>query len=126
MVAIGKKDGHGLRSTFPFAFWPYLHRQEFGTKDSNRGIRSRKSNPLRHDRERQTRPPGAVDSRGCSLVTVNYAVPPGAPAWVTPELITDTLRVWQPYYDIPLTADDALDMIVHVWQLFDVLYGDKP
>jgi hypothetical protein len=39
-------------------------------------------------------------------------VPTGAPAWVTAELIQHTLRVWQPYYEHPLTAQDALGMIL--------------
>ena len=50
-------------------------------------------------------------------------VPPGAPSWVTAELIAETLRVWQPYYRTPLTPEDALEMIIGVGQLFDVLYG---
>ena len=25
-------------------------------------------------------------------------VPPGMQKWITPELLADTLRVWQPYY----------------------------
>ncbi len=25
-------------------------------------------------------------------------VPSGAPAWITPELIADTIETWQPYY----------------------------
>ncbi len=49
-------------------------------------------------------------------------VPPGAPSWVTPELIADTLRVWQPYYPTPLTTDDAFEMIMNVGRLFDVLF----
>lgn len=49
------------------------------------------------------------------------AIPPGAPSWVTAELIADTLRVWQRYYDRRLTPDDALEIILNVGQLFDVL-----
>ena len=48
-------------------------------------------------------------------------VPAGAPAWVTPELLNQTLRVWQPYYQHTLTAADALEMMLNVGQLFDVL-----
>lgn len=49
------------------------------------------------------------------------AVPSGAPIWVTRELIEDTIRVWQPYYEPPLTADDALAIIQSASQLFQVL-----
>ena len=48
------------------------------------------------------------------------ALPAGAPRWVTPELLADTLRVWQPYYG-ELTSQDALTIIMNVGNLFDVL-----
>ncbi len=53
------------------------------------------------------------------------AVPAGAPRWVTPELLADTLRVWQPYYG-SLTPQDALNIIVNVGNLFDVLRSRRP
>ena len=49
------------------------------------------------------------------------AVPPGAPRWVTPELLADTLRVWQHYYDEDLTTNDALAIIGNVGRLYDTL-----
>ena len=48
-------------------------------------------------------------------------VPPGAPAWVTPELIQHTLRVWQQFYEHPLTAQDALTMILSTGRIVDAL-----
>jgi hypothetical protein len=48
-------------------------------------------------------------------------VPPGAPRWVTAELIEHTLRVWQPYYAERLTFDDALEMILNVAALGELL-----
>ena len=53
------------------------------------------------------------------------AVPAGAPRWVTPELLADTLRVWQPYYG-ELTSHDALTIIMNVGNLFDVLRRSRP
>jgi hypothetical protein len=53
------------------------------------------------------------------------AVPAGAPRWVTPELLADTLRVWQPYYG-NLTPQDALSIIMDVANLFDVLRRSRP
>lgn len=44
-------------------------------------------------------------------------VPPGAPAWVSCELIEETIRVWQPYYAESLTVDDAVAIIQAVQQL---------
>ena len=52
-------------------------------------------------------------------------VPPGAPAWVTPELIEHTLRVWQPYYDDHLIPEDALAMILNIGRIFEVLSQGK-
>ena len=54
------------------------------------------------------------------------AVPAGAPRWVTPELLADTLRVWQPYYYGNLTPQDALSIIKDVANLFDVLRRSRP
>jgi hypothetical protein len=48
-------------------------------------------------------------------------VPPGAPAWVTPELIQHTLRVWQPFYEHPLTTQDALGMILSIGRIVEPL-----
>ncbi len=53
-------------------------------------------------------------------------VPPGAPAWVIPELIKHTLRVWQPFYEHPLTAQDALAMILSTGRIVEALTeGDR-
>lgn len=48
-------------------------------------------------------------------------VPPGAPAWVTRELVQRTIGVWQPYYKDLLTADDALAIIQSVGRLCQAL-----
>ena len=45
----------------------------------------------------------------------------GASRWVTPELIADTIATWQPYYDDPLTVEDAVQILLSVAQLVDVL-----
>ena len=47
------------------------------------------------------------------------------PAWITPELITETLRVWQPYYGHTLTQDDAIGMLLNVGNLFRCLSGSS-
>lgn len=45
----------------------------------------------------------------------------GIPSWITPELIADTVRVWQPYYTEPLTAKDAVGILMGVGNLFHAL-----
>lgn len=54
-----------------------------------------------------------------------FAVPPGAPKWITPEEIEYTLRVWQPYYRQLLSALDALEIMVNVRNLLDVMMSQK-
>lgn len=50
-------------------------------------------------------------------------VPPGAPRWVTPELIEHTIRVWQQFYPDQLIPEDALVIIMGVSRITDVLSG---
>ena len=47
--------------------------------------------------------------------------PPGIPKWVTPELLADTLEIWQPYYREPLTVADSLGIILCVSKLAEAL-----
>jgi hypothetical protein len=54
-----------------------------------------------------------------------FNVPPGAPKWITPEEIEDTLRVWQPSYRQLLTAMDALEILINTHNLLDVLFPRK-
>ncbi|AMV17402.1 hypothetical protein [Planctomyces sp. SH-PL14] len=61
----------------------------------------------------------AAPSPRCSAPSTS--VPQAAPAWVTPELITHTLRVWQRYYVEPLKPEDALAMILGVSKLNRVI-----
>ena len=48
-------------------------------------------------------------------------LPPDTPAWITPELVAHTIRVWQPYYSDALTPKDAITMVQSVGRLFSVL-----
>jgi hypothetical protein len=41
----------------------------------------------------------------------------GAPDWITPKLMRETLDVFQPRYKERLTAHDALEMLIIVGQL---------
>lgn len=58
-----------------------------------------------------------------SAAAPKASLPPGAPAWVTAELLASTIAVWQPFYLEPLTYQEALDLVLGVGRLFAVL-GD--
>jgi hypothetical protein len=60
-----------------------------------------------------------------SIQSSHISVPPALPAWVTPELIEDTIQVWQPYYKEDLTAADAVAIMVNVTELLAVLGEEK-
>jgi hypothetical protein len=53
------------------------------------------------------------------------SVPAGAPPWVTADLIARTVRVWQPFYESPLTIEDALAMIMNVAVLFETFARER-
>ena len=61
----------------------------------------------------------ALSSSQSTLVVV----PPGAPGWVTAELIGQTINVWSPRFGRALTTDEALDIIMSVGELNRVLTG---
>lgn len=51
------------------------------------------------------------------------ALPPGTPAWITPELVQLTLTTWQPFYEARLSVADAVRILVGTGRLFGVLSG---
>lgn len=53
--------------------------------------------------------------------TLFLHIPDGAPPWVTTEDIIETIQVWQPYSKTALTAHDALEILVNVRQLLELL-----
>ena len=53
--------------------------------------------------------------------SVNEMILPSAPSWVTPDLIRQTLETWQPFYDHPLTTDDALEIILNISRYWDAV-----
>ena len=56
---------------------------------------------------------------------LNAEVPAGAPSWVTQQLLMSTLDVWQLYYAEPLTAQDALEILLSASLTFDALEADN-
>ena len=41
--------------------------------------------------------------------------------WIKPQLLADTIRVWQPYYEARLTEADAVAIVSAVTGLLDAL-----
>jgi hypothetical protein len=48
-------------------------------------------------------------------------IPAGTPDWITAELIEQTIRVWQPYYEAIVTPEEAVTMILNVGRLYQAL-----
>jgi len=48
-------------------------------------------------------------------------LPSGTPAWITPELVELTQKVWQPYYDEPLTVEDSITILRNAGGLLEAL-----
>ena len=54
-------------------------------------------------------------------------VPAGTPNWITAELIEQTIRVWQPYYQAIVTPEEAVTMILNAGRLYQALSsGSSP
>lgn len=49
------------------------------------------------------------------------AMPKGLPAWITPQLVHLTLRVWQPYYAETLTTEEAVTILLNTGRLLAAL-----
>ncbi len=48
-------------------------------------------------------------------------VPAGTPDWITADLIVQTIRVWQPYYEAAVTPEDAVHMILSAGRLYQAV-----
>jgi len=53
------------------------------------------------------------------------ATPAGTPAWITPELIRLTQKVWNPRYKTTLSRDEAITIILSVGRLFDLFSRER-
>ncbi|WP_020472337.1 hypothetical protein [Zavarzinella formosa] len=66
--------------------------------------------------------PTGHHQRACAAGAVIPArVVPAGPAWISQELVDATIRVWQPYYEEPLTPEEAVTMIQNMGRLFQAL-----
>ena len=52
-------------------------------------------------------------------------VPDDVPCWVTEELIEETIRVWQRFYEDPLTKDEALVFPLNGSELLEIVEGSQ-
>ncbi|WP_437203414.1 hypothetical protein [Planctomicrobium sp. SH664] len=57
--------------------------------------------------------------------TPSVILPPGTPEWVTVALVEQTLEVWQPRYESPLSIEDAIRILVGASRLFRTLAADE-
>ncbi len=48
-------------------------------------------------------------------------VPAGSPAWITVSLIQHTIKIWQPYYDVQLIPEQAVEIIMGAGRMMDLL-----
>ncbi len=68
----------------------------------------------------------STSSRPAPAQSPAHSLPAGAPAWVTADLIERTIRVWQRFYTVQFTIEDALAMILNVAGLVEVFSrGDR-
>ena len=44
------------------------------------------------------------------------------PGWITNQMIEDTIRTFQPYYQDTLQHDDAVQMLLSVSRMFEVVW----
>lgn len=49
-------------------------------------------------------------------------LPMGIPAWITSELVAETIDVWQPHYEEELTVEDAVEIVNTVGRLADLSF----
>jgi hypothetical protein len=47
--------------------------------------------------------------------------PDGIPTWITEEIIFQTIRVWQPYYDEKVSEQDAVEILMAFSRLLDII-----
>lgn len=55
----------------------------------------------------------------------DLVLPPGTPNWVSVELVEQTLEVWQPRYETPLSTEDAVSILVGASRLLRAIGGEE-
>jgi hypothetical protein len=49
----------------------------------------------------------------------------GAPSWITPEAVRDTISTFKPHYPNPLTLTEAVEILIRMGNLFELLDAEK-
>ena len=57
----------------------------------------------------------------CARAAILSAMEQKIPDWVDDDLVAQTIRVWEPYYDRPLAKADAAELLRTISQLVDAL-----
>ncbi len=60
-------------------------------------------------------------SRAEGRPSAAHRMPTTLPAWITPELVRQTRKTWQPYYKEELSEQDAVTILLGVGRLLEVL-----
>lgn len=58
---------------------------------------------------------------GSTSAFADVQLPPGAPDWISPDLLGETIQTWQPKSSTQLTAEDAVEILTLFGQLFEVV-----
>lgn len=64
------------------------------------------------------------DSRAHLHEPQSVQVPAGAPTWITAELIEHTLQIWQPFYEEQLIPEQAMEIIMGMGRMVDLLSSE--
>ncbi len=62
-----------------------------------------------------------VAARGLTDKQVRESLPEGTPEWITPQMIRDVIRIWQPRRKRQITATAAVKVIMETVALSDGL-----
>lgn len=60
-----------------------------------------------------------------SAEKLRHPLPPGTPEWITPELVEQTVAVWQPRYETPLSIEDAVAILIGSTRLLRLLVEES-
>ena len=57
--------------------------------------------------------------------TTECTVPDGAPPWITPELLADTVATWERISGKEITVEQAVELVISFAQLHELLQEES-